>query len=89
MPSMLNSHRQKIMFFTFNLLTNTYLALTYIVVSSNSNLHELATIKEERLAFYIKWQQHYNFDVKVECCGFVDFVNDVIDCGCLGCVFCF
>ena len=75
--------------FTFNLLTNTYLALTYIVVSSNSNLHELATIKEERLAFYIKWQQHYTFDVKVGCCGFVNFVNDVIDCGCLGCVFCF
>ena len=31
----------------------------------------------------------YDFDVKVGRCGFVGFVNEVIDCGCLGCVFCF
>ena len=68
---------------------DTYLALTYIVVLSNPNLHELATTKEGRLVFYIKWQWHYDFDVKVGRCGFVDFVNDVIDCGCLTCIFCF
>ena len=68
---------------------DTCLSLTYIVVSSNPNLYELATTKEGKLAFYIKWQRHYNFDVKVRCCGFVDFVNDVIDYGCLGYVFCF
>jgi len=31
---------------------------------------------------------NYYFDVKVERCGFMGFVIDVIDCGCLGCVFC-
>ena len=31
----------------------------------------------------------YYFDVKVERCGFVVFVNDVIDRGCLVCVFVF
>ena len=32
---------------------------------------------------------NYDFDVKVECYGFVGFVNDVISRGCLGCVFYF
>ena len=32
---------------------------------------------------------NYDFDVKVGRYGFVSFVNDVINCGCLGCVFCF
>ena len=31
----------------------------------------------------------YDFDVKIGRCEFVDFVNDMIDCGCLVCVFCF
>ena len=29
------------------------------------------------------------FDVKVECCGFIGFVNNVIDCKSLERVFCF
>jgi len=32
---------------------------------------------------------NYDFDVKVGHCRFVSFVNDVIDCGCLGYVFYF
>ena len=44
-----------------------------------------------------KWHLHfisnnndnYNFDVKVERCRFIGFVNDMIDCGCLEYVFCF
>ena len=32
---------------------------------------------------------NYYFNVKVGRSRFVDFVNDVIDYGCLGCVFCF
>ena len=32
---------------------------------------------------------NYDFDAKVGRCRFVDFANDVIDCGCLGYEFCF
>ena len=32
---------------------------------------------------------NYDFDVKVGHCRFVSFVNDVVDCVCLGCVFYF
>ena len=32
---------------------------------------------------------NYDFDIKVGLCGFVSFVNNVIDYGCLGYVFCF
>ena len=32
---------------------------------------------------------NYDLGVKVRCCGFVDFVNDVIDYECLECVFYF
>ena len=38
--------------------------------------------------FILSDNGNYDFDVKVGCCEFVGFVNDVIDCGCLGCVFC-
>ena len=41
------------------------------------------------LYFTLSDNNKYNFDVKVGHCGFVSFVNDVIDCGCLRCVFCF
>ena len=39
--------------------------------------------------FILSDNGNYDFNVKVEHCEFVDFVNDVIDCGCLGCEFCF
>ena len=41
------------------------------------------------LHFISSDNNNYYFDVKVERCGFMGFINDVIDCGCLGCVFCF
>ena len=39
--------------------------------------------------FILSDNDNYDFDVKVGHCGFVGFVNKVIDCRCLGCVFCF
>ena len=60
-----------------------------IVVSSNSNLYELATTKEGGLHFILSDNGNYDFNVKVGLCRFVGFVNDVIDCGCLVCVFYF
>ena len=41
------------------------------------------------LHFILSDNGNYDFDIKVRCCGYVGFVNDVIDCGCLRCVFCF
>ena len=41
------------------------------------------------LHFILSDNGNYDFGVKVRRSGFVDFVNDVIDCGCLGCVFYF
>ena len=60
-----------------------------IVISSNPNPYELAITKEANLHFILSDNDNYNFDVKDKCCGFVGFVNDVIDCGCLRCIFCF
>ena len=45
--------------------------------------------RKEGLHFILSDNDNYNFDVKVRRCGFVGFVNDVINCGCLKCVFCF
>ena len=39
--------------------------------------------------FILSDNDNYDFDVKVRRCGFVGFVNDVIDCECLECVFYF
>ena len=39
--------------------------------------------------FILSDNGNYNFDVKVRRCGFVGFVNDMIDCKCLEYVFCF
>ena len=47
-----------------------HLPSSNIVVSSNLNSYELATTKEEGLAFYINNNDDYDFDVKVGCCGF-------------------
>ena len=41
------------------------------------------------LHFILSDNDNYYFDVKVGSCGFLSFVNDVIDCRCLGCVFYF
>ena len=39
--------------------------------------------------FILSDNGNYDFDVNVRCCRYVDLVNDVIDYGCLRCVFCF
>ena len=41
------------------------------------------------LHFILSDNGNNNFHDKVGRCGFVSFVNDVIDCGCLRCIFCF
>ena len=41
------------------------------------------------LHFILNDNDNYDFDVKVKCCGFVGFVNDVINCECLGYIFFF
>ena len=41
------------------------------------------------LHFILSDNDNYHFDVKVRRCGFMGFVNDVIDYGYLGCVYCF
>ena len=43
----------------------------------------------ELINFILSDNGNCDFDVIVERCGFVGFVNDVIYCECLGCVFCF
>ena len=65
---------------------DTYQALTLLF---HLNSYELVTIKERGLHFILSDNDNYNFDVKVERCGFMGFINNVIDCGRLGCVFCF
>ena len=45
--------------------------------------------KKGGLHFVLSDNDDYDFDVKVERCEFVGFVNDVINRGCLRCVFCF
>ena len=47
----------------------------------------MVTTKKGGLA--LSDNDNYYFDVKVGRCGFVNLVNDVIDYGYLGCVFCF
>ena len=66
-----------------------HLPSSNIVVSSNPNLYELVTTKEGGLHFILNDNGNYDFDVKVRRCRFVGFLNDVIDCGCLVCVFYF
>ena len=41
------------------------------------------------LHFVLNNNDNYNFDVQVRHCGFMSFVNDVIDYGCLRYVFYF
>ena len=45
--------------------------------------------RKEGLHFILSDDGNHDFDVKVRHCGFVSFVNDVIDCRCLRYVFCF
>ena len=67
---------------------NTYLALTLLFHLILPHLSWLQP-RNEGLHFILSDNNDYDFDVKVKRCGFVSFVNDMINCGCLGCVFCF
>ena len=67
---------------------DTYLALTllfHLILTCMSWLKP----RKGCLLFILSDNDNYDFDVKVKRCGFVIFVNDVIDGRCLGCVFCF
>ena len=67
---------------------NTYLTLTllyHLILTRMSWLQPRKGV----LHFILNYNNNYDFDVKVGRCGFVSFVNDVIDCGCLGYIFCF
>ena len=59
-----------------------HLSSSNIVVSSNLGRYELATVKEGNLNFILSDNGNYDFHVKVGRCGFVGFVNNVINCGC-------
>ena len=39
------------------------------------------------LHFILSENSNYDFNVRVERCRFVGFINDVIDCRCSGCIF--
>ena len=67
---------------------NTYLALTLLFHLILPHLSWLQP-RKEGLHFILSDNDDYDFDVKVKHCGFVSFVNDMINHGCLGCVFWF
>ena len=72
----------------FQYFDDTYLAQTllfYIILTRMSWVQP----KEGALHFILSNNDNYDFDVKVERCGFVSFVYFVVNCGCLECVFCF
>ena len=60
-----------------------------IVTSSNPNPYKLATTRKGGLHFLLSVNSNYYFDVKIKRGGFVGFVNDLINSGCLECVFFF
>ena len=62
---------------------DTYLALTFLFHLILTCMSWLQPRKED-MHFILSDNDNYYFDVKVRCCGFLGFVNDVIDCGCLG-----
>ena len=67
---------------------NTYLVLTllfYLILTRMSWLKP----RKGSLHFILSGNNNYDFYVKVGRCGFVNFVNDVIDCECLEFIFCF
>ena len=72
----------------FQYFDDTYLAQTLLFHKILTRMSWLQP-KEGALHFILSNNDNYNFDVKVERCGFVSFVYFVIDYGCLGCVFYF
>ena len=72
----------------FQSFDDIYLALTLLFHLILTRMSWLQPRKGD-LYFTLSDNNKYNFDVKVEHCGFVSFVNDVIDYGCLRYVFYF
>ena len=67
---------------------DTYLALTWLFHLILTYMNWLQSTMGG-LPFILSDNDNYDFDVKFVSYKFVSFVNDIIDCGCLGCVFCF
>ena len=67
---------------------NTYLDLILLFHLILTHISWLQ-LRKGGLHFILSDNSNYNFDVKVERCEFVGFVNDVIDYGCLGYIFFF
>ena len=65
-----------------------HLPSSNIVVSYNPNLYELATTKEGDWHFILSDRDNYDFDIKIGHCKLVGFVKAVIECRCLGYIFC-
>ena len=74
---------------SLSLIFQRQLPSSNIVVSSNSNPYQLATTNGGDMHFILSDNGDYDFDFKVGCCEFVGFIYDVINHGCLRCVFCF
>ena len=67
---------------------DTYLTLTLLFHLILTHISWLQ-LRKGGLHFILSDNSNYNFDVKVERCEFVGFVNGVIDYGCLGYIFFF
>ena len=67
---------------------DAYLALTLLSHLIQTHMSWLQP-RNGGLHFILNNNDNYNSDVKVGRCEFMSFVNDVIDCGCLGYVFYF
>ena len=85
---MSNILRQKLISFLPSIFQK-HLHSSNIVIPFNTNSYELATTREGGLHFILSDNSNYDFDIDVKCCGLVSFLKVVIDCGCLGYVFCF
>ena len=75
----------------FQSFDDTYLVLTLLFYLILPCLSWLQLRKEglHFLHFILSDNGDYDFDFKVGCCEFVGFIYDVINHGCLRCVFCF
>ena len=88
MPSLVKYTKTKNDVIYIQSFDDTYLALTllfHLILTCMSWLKP----RKGCLLFILSDNDNYDFDVKARRCEFVIFVNDVIDCRCLRCVFCF
>ena len=82
------SQQNKNEFIYLQYFDDIYLALSFL---SHLILTHIRWLQPRKggMHFILSDNGNYDFDIKVKRCRFVGFVKDVIDCGCLGCVFCF